>query len=100
MVGVPAVLRHATITACVADLPCATTRVREPLRTQGLQYVALPTDSRWSELDGTSVHVSVRTEHGRWQGAGTFEYTPSDGSPCDCASLVTRISMQATSPLG
>ena len=59
----------------------------------GLQYVALPTSGPWSSYDGTSVHVSVRADGGRWEGTGTFEYTPPDGSPCDCGGLVAPISL-------
>jgi hypothetical protein len=100
MVGIPAVLRHAEITVCVAERPCETTRVREPLRTDGLQYVPLPTETRWSDYDGTRVAVTVRTRRAQQVGDGTFEFTPSDGSVCSCASLVARIQMRPPTPRG
>lgn len=93
--GVPDVLRHAVVTVCTGDHPCRTIRDREPLRTQGQQFLELPSGTRWDDYDGVPVRVSVRASQGRWEGTGTFDYTPSDGSPCDCGSLVAEVPLTA-----
>ena len=77
----------------MADAPCQTTQVTDPRLLSGLQSVALPTSGSWSSYDGTQVHVSLRSGDGWWEGAGAFEYTPPDGSPCDCGRLVAPITM-------
>ena len=100
MNGLPELHGPTVIRACVAGSPCQSTQVPDPRHLQGLQYVALPTGQQWAAYDGTAVQVSLRTSQGRWQGAGTFDYTPADGSPCDCGGLVASVSMQPTSPRG
>jgi hypothetical protein len=91
--GGPEQVARARVTECVTSRPCVTRRVALGQR-QYQQQLPMLTSSPWDHLDGATLTVTVRTQHGVWQGHGPLQFRPGGDGPCDCAALSAEVPLR------
>jgi hypothetical protein len=96
--GLPERSAPARVTECLAGMGCVRHRVTfGPDLRLSQQPLTMLYGTRWDDVDGATLTVTVRTRDSVYRGQGALQLTPGGDGPCDCGTLsadvpLTRVS--------